>query len=53
MEIKNSIMPNVEQLLKLNQCSDLEPVHVLNLIMLNSEAQYADGRESKLTGAEV
>ena len=53
MEIKNSMMPNVQQLLKLNECSDSEPFHVLNLIKLNSEAQYADGRESKLTGAEA
>ncbi len=53
MEIKNSMMPNVQQLLKLNECSDSEPFHVLNLIKLNSEAEYADGRESKLTGAEA
>ena len=53
MEIKNSIMPSLEQLLKLNECSDSEPFHVLNLIKLNSKAQYADGRESKLTGAEA
>ena len=53
MEIKNSIIPSLEQLLKLNECSDSEPFHVLNLIKLNSKAQYADGRESNLTGAEA
>ena len=53
MKINNRIMPSSEQLSKLHELDDSEPFCVLNLIKFKHKAEYADGRESQLTGAEA
>ena len=53
MEIQNRMMPSSEQLSNLDKSSEAEPFFVLNLIKYSDRAEYADGRETDLTGREA
>ena len=53
MKINDRTMPSSGQLSKLQQFGESEPFCVLNLIKFDHTAEYADGRESNLTGAEA
>ena len=46
-------MPSLDQLSNLNKSSEAEPLFVLNLIKFSNKAEYADGRETDLTGAQA
>tara|TARA_Y100001935_G_C16904838_1_gene313492 strand:- start:88 stop:489 length:402 start_codon:yes stop_codon:yes gene_type:complete len=53
MNFENKIFPNHEQLKGLNDDLDLGPIKMLNLVKLKKKAEYADGRETNLTGLEA
>lgn len=53
MQVSNAITPTPEQLQALLE-SDLDgPVSMLNLLKFKARAEYADGRETDLSGAEA
>lgn len=53
MQVSNAVTPTPEQLQALLE-SDLDgPVSMLNLLKFKARAEYADGRETDLSGAEA
>ena len=53
MQVSNAVTPTPEQLQALLE-SDFEgPVSMLNLLKFKARAEYADGRETDLSGAEA
>lgn len=53
MQVSNAVTPTPEQLQALLE-SDFEgPVSMLNLLKFKTRAEYADGRETDLSGAEA
>lgn len=53
MKVENAVAPTPDQLKALLD-SDVEgPVSMLNLLKFKEQAEYADGRESDLTGQEA
>lgn len=53
MEFENKVLPSHEQLQGFDDNPELGPIKMLNLIKLKKHAEYADGRETKLTGLEA
>ena len=53
MEVKNSVMPNEEQLKGFFDPDAKGPIYMVNLLKFKSRAEYEDGRETDLTGAEA
>ncbi|XOV88057.1 MAG: DUF1330 domain-containing protein [Pseudomonadota bacterium] len=52
MEVKNSVMPNAEQMAGF-QAKGPEPIYMVNLLKFREKAEYADGRQTSLTGREA
>lgn len=53
MGVENAVYPSPDQIEKLMGLEDEGPVSMLNLIKFKDKAEYADGRETNLTGAEA
>ena len=52
MEVKNSVIPNAEQIAGFQQPGP-EPIYIVNLLKFKEKAVYPDGRETTLTGREA
>ena len=52
MEVKNSVIPNAEQIARFQQPGP-EPIYMVNLLKFKEKAVYPDGRETTLTGREA
>lgn len=52
MEVKNSVMPNAEQMAGF-EAKGPEPIYMVNLLKFREKAEYADGRQTSLTGREA
>ncbi len=52
MEVKNSVIPNAEQIAGFQQPGP-EPIYMVNLLKFKEKAVYPDGRETTLTGREA
>ena len=53
MKVENAVIPNEEQLAGFLEGDIETPIKMVNLLTFKDKAEYADGRESKLTGAEA
>ena len=53
MNFENKVFPNDEQLQGFNDDPNLGPIKMLNLLKLKKKAEYADGRETNLSGLEA
>ena len=53
MEVKNSVGPNAEQIAGFMEPGPSGPIYMVNLLKFKQRAEYADGRETDLTGAEA
>lgn len=53
MDVKNSLMPNQEQMAGFAEPGAEGPIYMLNLLKFRPKAEYADGRPSDLTGREA
>lgn len=53
MEVVNKVMPSEEQLKGFVGPGHDGPIYMLNLLKFKDRAEYPDGRESNLTGAEA
>jgi uncharacterized protein (DUF1330 family) len=53
MKVENALYPTPEQIEVLRKDHSLKPVVMLNLLKFRVKAQYPDGRETDLTGAQA
>jgi uncharacterized protein (DUF1330 family) len=53
MEVENSVMPNESQIKGFFEPGAPGPIYMVNLLKFKEKAEYADGRETPLTGAEA
>ena len=53
MKIENRLSPNEEQMKGFLEGDDDTPIHMVNLLKFKDKAEYEDGRETNLTGAEA
>lgn len=53
MEVKNAVIPNQQQMAEFMQPDDGQPIYMVNLLTYKPKAEYADGRETELTGEEA
>ena len=53
MEFKNSVYPTKEQMEGFLVGDDDLPISMVNLLKFKDKAEYEDGRETNLTGAEA
>lgn len=53
MEVENKVIPNEEQLAGFLEGDTDTPIYMVNLLKFKETAEYEDGRETKLTGAEA
>ncbi|MCB1694487.1 MAG: DUF1330 domain-containing protein, partial [Pseudomonadales bacterium] len=53
MEVKNSVVPNDRQIKGFFEPGAPGPIYMVNLLKFKEKAEYADGRETQLTGAEA
>lgn len=53
MEVNNKVVPNEEQMKGFSEPGHEGPIYMLNLLKFKEKAEYPDGRESDLTGAEA
>lgn len=53
MEVQNKLNPSEEQILDLFKPGAEGPIFMVNLLKFKEKAEYADGRETDLTGAEA
>ena len=53
MKVENSVYPNDEQMAGFLQPGPEGPIDMVNLLRFKDKAEYADGRESELTGREA
>ena len=53
MEVINRVVPNEEQIKGFMEPGREGPIYMLNLLKFKAKAEYADGRETDLTGAEA
>lgn len=53
MEVVNNLMPDEEQLAAFLEPDDGAPVYMVNLLRYKDKAEYADGRETDLSGREA
>lgn len=53
MEVSNKIMPDETQMAGFLAPDDGSPIHMVNLLKYKERADYADGRETSLTGREA
>jgi uncharacterized protein (DUF1330 family) len=53
MEVKNSVAPNEEQIAGFLEPGPDGPIYMVNLLKFKEKAEYADGRETDLSGEEA
>ena len=53
MEVKNSVVPNQEQIEGFLQPGPDGPIYMVNLLKFKDKAAYEDGRATDLTGREA
>lgn len=53
MEVHNKVTPNEAQIKGFFEAGAEGPIYMVNLLKFKDKAEYADGRESDLTGAEA
>ncbi len=53
MKVENKLHPNDEQLQGFSEPSAEGPISMVNLLKFRDRAEYADGRETELSGAEA
>jgi uncharacterized protein (DUF1330 family) len=53
MEVKNSVVPNQEQIEGFLQPGPDGPIYMVNLLKFRDKAAYEDGRATDLTGREA
>ncbi len=53
MEVINQVRPNAVQMAGFTQGATEGPIYMLNLLKYRDAAEYADGRETSLTGREA
>ncbi|HFQ5179660.1 TPA: hypothetical protein ACGUW2_001584 [Vibrio vulnificus] len=53
MEVLNQLFPSESQMERLKSSPESGEIHLLNLFKFREKAEYADGRDSKLTGKEA
>ncbi len=53
MRVENKVVPNEEQLAGFVEGDTDTPIYMVNLLKFKEKAEYADGRETALTGEEA
>jgi len=53
MEVKNSLVPNEAQMKGFFESASDGPIYMVNLLKFREKAEYEDGRETGLSGAEA
>ena len=53
MKVENAVYPNEEQMKGFTKGDHGEPISMVNLLKFRKKAEYPDGRETDLTGAEA
>lgn len=53
MEVKNSVRPNAEQLAGFAEPGPEGPIYMVNLLKFKVKAEYADSRQTDLTGEQA
>ena len=53
MEVKNSVIPNKEQMDKFLEGDIESPISMVNLLKFKEKAEYEDGRDTNLSGKEA
>lgn len=53
MQLHNALVPTAQQQQAALQRDDGRPIYMLNLLKFRPKAQYADGRETQLSGLEA
>ncbi len=53
MNVENKLSPNEQQIKGFMEPGAQGPIFMLNLLKFKAKAEYADGRETSLTGAEA
>ncbi|WP_162098041.1 DUF1330 domain-containing protein [Vibrio harveyi] len=53
MEVLNQLFPSENQMERLKSSPESGEIHLLNLFKFKEKAEYADGRETNLTGKEA
>lgn len=53
MEVVNKVMPDEAQLAGFLEPDDGSPIYMVNLLKYKDKAEYADGRETSLSGREA
>ncbi len=53
MEVLNKLFPSESQVERLKSSPESGEIHLLNLFKFKDKAEYADGRETNLTGKEA
>ena len=53
MKVENAVIPNEEQLAGFLEGDTETPIKMVNLLTFKDKAEYADGRETNLSGKEV
>ena len=53
MKVENKLQPNAEQMQGFADPSADGPIYMLNLLKFRERAEYSDGRETDLTGAQA
>lgn len=53
MEVKNSVVPNDEQIAGFLEPGPDGPIYMVNLLKFKDKAEYPDGRETDLTGEQA
>lgn len=53
MEVINKVVPNEEQIKGFMEPGHDGPIYMLNLLKFKEQAEYQDGRDTELSGAEA
>ncbi len=53
MQVNNSVYPNEAQIQGFAEAGPEGPIYMINLLKFKEKAEYPDGRESDLTGAQA
>ena len=53
MEVTNKVVPDKEQMAGFMEPDDGAPIYMVNLLKYKDRAEYADGRETELSGREA
>ena len=53
MRVENSVVPNADQIAGFAEPGPEGPIYMVNLLKFKPRAEYADGRETSLSGEEA